>query len=397
MQVFRKLSDFSLDENDPVPKYEQLKRILLAYIAGLPPDREYLPYEEEICRQFGISRRTVRRALEELRRNGVIETTKKRGSRVVKRNFSPDGSDEDLSSLINGSAVGLVTVSDREDTIRSDSFRGQMVVELERLLIPQECSLVVYNMRQNHWQDWQDYDALVDSMKDKGIKWALVYVHGESVKVELLHKLLRAGIKPVAVIQAFSSMGELAPHWLPGIDYVAINHTGSIVQALHEHFPTADLVAYVSNESDSFWSRTRADACREFAVSRGIPFECLVSPSLGEIRGEIDAATVQELLQLCSGREYPVCFAANDMTAESIMENMHTLKPDARLDNLQLVGYDNSIEQRSLNISTFDFDASTVSRAVLDLYRDFLRAPEHSLRVSRGIMVYSKFIDRTSL
>lgn len=396
MPVFRELSDFSLDEHSPVPKYEQLKRILLTYISGMPQGQEYLPYEEQMGALFSISRRTVRRALEELRQLGVIETTKKSGSRVLKRKLTPEV-DGAPCNKIPGSTVGIITVSDRDDTERSGHFRGQVVVELERLLMPQSCSLVVYNLRKSHWQAWQDYDKLTASMLDKGIKWALVYVHGESVKVELLHKLLRAGIKPVAVIQDFASMNELAPQWAPGIDYVAINHCSSIVRALDGHFADADSIIYVTNQSDSRWSKARAAACRGFAAAKNIPFECLFSPAPENVPSvEVDVDTVQEMLRLCAGKARPVCFAANDMTAESLMEKLHVLETGV-LDELQLVGYDNEIEQRSLNISTFDFDASALANAVLDLYRVFLRDQDLSMHTSHGIMTYSKFINRTSL
>ena len=67
--VPRRLSSFAADgESRSVPKYELLKRALLDYISELPPEREFLPYEKELAGEFGVSRCTVTKALEKLRR-----------------------------------------------------------------------------------------------------------------------------------------------------------------------------------------------------------------------------------------------------------------------------------------------------------------------------------------
>lgn len=55
---------------------------------GTYPVGSYLPSENEICEQFDTTRTTVRRALDELLKNGFIEKEHGRGSRVVDRRKS---------------------------------------------------------------------------------------------------------------------------------------------------------------------------------------------------------------------------------------------------------------------------------------------------------------------
>ncbi len=49
---------------------------------------EYLPSENDLCRQFSITRTTARKALDELVRDGYIEREHGKGSRVKERNRS---------------------------------------------------------------------------------------------------------------------------------------------------------------------------------------------------------------------------------------------------------------------------------------------------------------------
>jgi DNA-binding GntR family transcriptional regulator len=73
----------SLNRNVSTPLYEQLRLILQDKILlGDYPVGTLLPTEKELCGEFGISRITARKALEELSRTGVIKRVQGKGTIV---------------------------------------------------------------------------------------------------------------------------------------------------------------------------------------------------------------------------------------------------------------------------------------------------------------------------
>jgi len=74
----------SLDRNSPLPLYHQLSELLLGQIVdGQLKPHEAMPAERELIEIFGVSRITVRRALEELERRGYVQREQGRGTFVA--------------------------------------------------------------------------------------------------------------------------------------------------------------------------------------------------------------------------------------------------------------------------------------------------------------------------
>jgi DNA-binding LacI/PurR family transcriptional regulator len=72
-----------LDPNDPTPKYQQLRQGLLREMEqGRLRPGDQLPPEAELAQQFGLSRHTVRAALDELAGSGHVERIHGRGTFV---------------------------------------------------------------------------------------------------------------------------------------------------------------------------------------------------------------------------------------------------------------------------------------------------------------------------
>jgi GntR family transcriptional regulator len=72
------------------PRYQRVADDLTKRIgAGKYPVGEYLPTEMELCRQYGISRHTVREALRQLRDAGLISRRRRIGTEVVARTPRP--------------------------------------------------------------------------------------------------------------------------------------------------------------------------------------------------------------------------------------------------------------------------------------------------------------------
>lgn len=74
-----------LDTAAPVPKYYRVREALLDRINnGTLPPGALVPSEPELCREFGVSRITVRKAIGDLVHDGKLRTEQGRGTFVVK-------------------------------------------------------------------------------------------------------------------------------------------------------------------------------------------------------------------------------------------------------------------------------------------------------------------------
>ncbi|MCX5264034.1 GntR family transcriptional regulator [Streptomyces sp. NBC_00199] len=72
------------------PLYRRIAAELLGASGDIVAPGERLPSERRLAGHFGVSRETVRQALEVLRRDGLVETDR-RGSRVAPRDIPPSG------------------------------------------------------------------------------------------------------------------------------------------------------------------------------------------------------------------------------------------------------------------------------------------------------------------
>ena len=75
-----------VDHLDPTPLYEQLADVLAGQIErGELQPRQPLPSETDLGREYGVARRTVRRALDVLRERGLVVSIERRGTYVADR------------------------------------------------------------------------------------------------------------------------------------------------------------------------------------------------------------------------------------------------------------------------------------------------------------------------
>ncbi len=73
-----------LDKNSYIPYYVQIKHILLDRIRnGEYPENSLIPSESALATEFAVTRMTVRKALDELKRDGMITTERGKGSVVT--------------------------------------------------------------------------------------------------------------------------------------------------------------------------------------------------------------------------------------------------------------------------------------------------------------------------
>jgi GntR family transcriptional regulator len=110
-----------LDPSSPIPLYRQLVVALEARIAsGEAPTGDYLPGEMELSEQFGVSRITAKRALDELAAAGLVTRSRGRGTKVVARpmaipaavDASIEGWLENLGHMQRATHVRLLDLAD---------------------------------------------------------------------------------------------------------------------------------------------------------------------------------------------------------------------------------------------------------------------------------------------
>lgn len=395
-----KLSNYKIDNSSSVPKNEQLKVALMRYIARLPEDIEYLPYEYELESQFGVSRRTVRRALEKLRNAGMIETRRKCGSKILKRDSSALATKPPSNNLLKGTTVAAIIMSDQDRPERSNSLAWQITTELENDLAEFGANVAVYNMREQYWDSSQ---KLINSLTEKKIDWAFVDLCSLDDQEKLIADLMHAEIKLALFAIDLQQQISHSVIYQPGLDYVVLNNLSIIQSNLMEQFSDADFMAYLTNNCDNNWSAPRAQVCKNVAEKLNIPFKQITVPMATphsdskvqyfKVREDAAINAAMQLIPELKGKKYPLCIAANDFMAAGALSvfNEHDISVPS---DIRLIGYDNYVEFRSLNISTFDFNPPAIAQAMVELYEYYLHDKAKSRQTTTGKMVFPKFIQR---
>jgi GntR family transcriptional regulator len=103
----------------PIPLYHQLKSILEAKIRSQEyKGKERFPPEAELCRQFNISRITVRQALSELQKAGLVYRERGKGTFVTEgaelKRPVLKGSIEDLIAAAKGTRIKILSYGEIE-------------------------------------------------------------------------------------------------------------------------------------------------------------------------------------------------------------------------------------------------------------------------------------------
>jgi GntR family transcriptional regulator len=103
-----------LDKNSPIPLYYQLKEILLEKIRNGEIGKEgTLPSEETLCKEYSVSRGTVRKAIAELEKEGYVVSEQGKGVFLVKPKFE--------QSLLRFYSIG------REMQSRDEDFHTRVI------------------------------------------------------------------------------------------------------------------------------------------------------------------------------------------------------------------------------------------------------------------------------
>jgi len=86
--VFSLAERFVLDPDSPVPLYYQMEEIVRDRISDNSAIGRMLPSEKDLMRIFGVSRATVKKTLDNLSNEGMIERRRALGTRVVRQEIT---------------------------------------------------------------------------------------------------------------------------------------------------------------------------------------------------------------------------------------------------------------------------------------------------------------------
>src|SRR4051794_28691623 len=131
--------------DNSVPLYDQVKRLILSDIkSGTHRAGTYLPSETDLCRHYGVSRITLRRAVSELCSEGYLKRVHGKGTLITEPRLkqalvSLSGFTESLASL--GHQIRYAVMESAVHTLaepakdRLQGTDGDRVVGIRRLLI----------------------------------------------------------------------------------------------------------------------------------------------------------------------------------------------------------------------------------------------------------------------
>src|SRR5579863_6923212 len=120
-----------IDPHSAVPLYAQLESILAAEIAaGRFPPGSQLPKEEELIKRHALSRTTVRQAIQNLIRRGLIEIRRGKGTFALQPKITQEltqlsGFVEDMQSLGRHASARLL---DKQTVPASESVARQLAI-----------------------------------------------------------------------------------------------------------------------------------------------------------------------------------------------------------------------------------------------------------------------------
>lgn len=185
----------TLDLSSPVPLYHQLQEILRAQISRklfVPGSK--LPSENELCREYGVTRPTVRQALEGLVREGLLYKHRGKGAFVT----SPP------------SPIGLFSVTGTSDAFAEKKL--QVETKVVRIQRAPTCLLAEGNDPPDGWIELQRVRQVNGVPTFFEYTWIVASLAPELVNMDLNNQSLfhtiseRFGLRVAGGKQRFSGV-----------------------------------------------------------------------------------------------------------------------------------------------------------------------------------------------
>ncbi|MBQ9081998.1 MAG: GntR family transcriptional regulator [Clostridia bacterium] len=141
-----------------IPQYRIIYDNLKTKIQnGVYPPESRLPYESQLCEQYGVQRSTVRKALDMLVQDGLIYKRPGRGS------FVCPGKSAEPSAVNQGTFLFVMNRSPNDILNNSSSYNAQLFFLMERL-----CRNHNYTLIYTGISEQEDFGALISTHGAKG-------------------------------------------------------------------------------------------------------------------------------------------------------------------------------------------------------------------------------------
>lgn len=165
------MPDYTIDPNDPLPRYYQVYHSLLERIrAGEFEPGDALPSERQLTQDYGVSRITIVKALDVLQQDGRIDRQHGRGTFVTEP--QTNAGDEALSIAF------LPGVFDHP-------YLFNVLMGIARVATQQHCHLQVMGAYENSSEETH----YVNEVVERGIDGLIVYPHAGYKNVDLYRRL----------------------------------------------------------------------------------------------------------------------------------------------------------------------------------------------------------------
>ena len=323
-----------IDKTNPFPLYMQLRDILREQVlSGEKNPGDHIPYEYDLCKMYEVSTVTVKNALKELEKEGLIIRIKRKGTFVADTKIT-----KEAVSLRRNNALAYI-VPDIEDVFISDICRG-----IETAADKKGYKFAVYSSNRSVEKEIENINLL----KERREEGAIIFPNWGRANTEQVFELKREGIPFVLIDRYFRDIEtDRVTVDNTGGAYLAVKHLINLGCRKIAHISGVDCTA----NKDRLEGYRRALNEEEILYNPGLVREIFPDDRNGSIRFEPDdIGGYKEMKRLLVPKDRPeAVFAGNDYLALGALKAIE--EKGLRVpEDIALAGFDDLKFSSTLNV-----------------------------------------------
>lgn len=204
--IFTEKQRNTLNTESPTPLYFQLYKLLQGGILdGTFPKGSQLPTEKQLSREFGISRITAKRSLDELSEEGLVERRRGKGTHVVYE-YRPEPVHAPLVGMLQ--EIESIARSSRAIVLDGDMLQPPQRIREEFGLRPGETALYLSRVRERdglrfgHYTSWTIGVRLPPDPRVFELTPRLTYFRDRGLRITHVKQIIRALGAPAKAAEA---------------------------------------------------------------------------------------------------------------------------------------------------------------------------------------------------